>query len=377
MKGWRCKSKRDRRRLFKYPLYFYFFSVNLCAIVYRKIKNSKDEFSVKQEYFEQKPDEPTMETIRLEEHDDENDFIYDLDITLPLPHEWYPEARKMKRDIYFHMGPTNSGKTFEALNSLKVASTGIYWAPLRLLAWEVAEKLNDEGVKCSLKTGQERSISEYDTHISCTIEMCDISKQFDVAVIDEIQMISDFHRGNAWTHALLGLQAKEIHLCGDQRSLQLISKLWMQTEDTLKIREYQRLSQLKVDQKPIRSFRDLRVGDWIVGFSKRLLFQMKREINESLDQNFLKRPKNLRANKESSKSFKRKIQKNFEEWMKDNPIENKWALIYGSLPPETKKTQAIAFNERTEGVKFLVATNAIGMGLNLNINRVIFTNIYK
>lgn len=275
------------------------------------------------------------------------------------------------------MGPTNSGKTFEALNSLKQASTGIYCAPLRLLAWEVAEKLNDEGVKCSLKTGQERSISEYDTHISWTIEMCDTSKQFDVAVIDEIQMISDFQRGNAWTHALLGLQAKEIHLCGDQRSLQLISKIWMQTEDTLKIREYQRLSQLKVDHKPVRSFRDLRPGDWIVGFSKRLLFQLKREINESLDQNFLKRPKSLRASKESSKTIKRKIQKNLDEWLKENPIENKWALIYGSLPPETKKTQAITFNERTEGVKFLIATNAIGMGLNLNINRVIFTNIYK
>jgi len=55
--------------------------------------------------------------------------------------------------------------------------------------------------------------------------MCSIHKQFDVAVIDEIQVISDQQRGAAWTHALLGLQAKEIHLCGDQRSLQLISKL--------------------------------------------------------------------------------------------------------------------------------------------------------
>ena len=81
---------------------------------------------MKEEYFDHHPEEHSKEGIRLDEHEDENEFIYDLDITLPLPHEWYPEARKMKREIYFHMGPTNSGKTFEALNSLKEASTGIY-----------------------------------------------------------------------------------------------------------------------------------------------------------------------------------------------------------------------------------------------------------
>jgi ATP-dependent RNA helicase SUPV3L1/SUV3 len=130
-----------------------------------------------------------------------------------------------------------------------------------LLAWEVAEKLNDEGVRCSLKTGQEKSISEFDTHISCTIEMCNTQDEFDVAVIDEIQMISDSQRGWAWTHALLAVKAKEIHLCGDQRSLQLISKICLQTQDTLKIREYKRMSTLKVESKPIRSFKDLVPGD--------------------------------------------------------------------------------------------------------------------
>jgi len=53
------------------------------------------------------------------------------------------------------------------------------------------------------------------THMSSTIEMCDLTQRYDVAVIDEIQMIADERRGHAWTQALLGLQAEEIHLCGD------------------------------------------------------------------------------------------------------------------------------------------------------------------
>jgi ATP-dependent RNA helicase SUPV3L1/SUV3 len=58
-------------------------------------------------------------------------------IDIKFPHKWFPLARKMKRKIYYHMGPTNSGKTYEALNSLAKAKNGIYCAPLRLLAWEV------------------------------------------------------------------------------------------------------------------------------------------------------------------------------------------------------------------------------------------------
>ena len=213
----------------------------------------------------------------------DQELEFDIPIEKIEPHEWYPETRKIKREIFFHMGPTNSGKTFEALNSLKEAGKGLYWAPLRLLAWEVAEKLNEEGVRWSLKTGQERSISEFDTHISCTVEMWNTNEDFDVAVIDEIQMISDKQRGFAWTNAFLGVRAKEVHLWGDQRSLNLISKLWLLTQDTLKVREYKRMSTLRVDPSPIRSYTDLKPGDCIVGFSKRILFQMQKAVNEKLD----------------------------------------------------------------------------------------------
>ncbi len=57
-----------------------------------------------------------------------------------MPHQWFPEARQMApRKVHFHVGPTNSGKTREALEILKKAKTGVYCAPLRLLAWEISE----------------------------------------------------------------------------------------------------------------------------------------------------------------------------------------------------------------------------------------------
>jgi len=119
---------------------------------------------------------------------------------LRLPHEWFPRAAAMKRKIIYHAGPTNSGKTYEALQRLKQApDSGLYCGPLRLLALEIYENLNMSGVYCSLVTGEEKREIPLATHVSCTVEMCNPSSYYDVAVIDEIQMIGDPQRGWAWT----------------------------------------------------------------------------------------------------------------------------------------------------------------------------------
>jgi ATP-dependent RNA helicase SUPV3L1/SUV3 len=73
---------------------------------------------------------------------------------LRLPHLWYPVARSMKRKIVYHAGPTNSGKTYNALQRLKQSKSGVYAGPLRLLALEVHEAMNRDGVYTSLVTGQ-------------------------------------------------------------------------------------------------------------------------------------------------------------------------------------------------------------------------------
>jgi len=70
-----------------------------------------------------------------------------------MPHEWFPEARQIKRTIHYHMGPTNSGKTKTAIQALMETKRGVYCAPLRLLAWEISETLSNNGIPCNLLTG--------------------------------------------------------------------------------------------------------------------------------------------------------------------------------------------------------------------------------
>ena len=123
---------------------------------------------------------------------------------LRKPADFYPEARAMKRHIIMHVGPTNSGKTHRALERFAQSETGIYCGPLRLLAHEIYERMNAKGIDCNLLTGEERKESSNVDKWSATVEMASISKPFDVAVIDEIQMISDRDRGWAWTNAVLG-----------------------------------------------------------------------------------------------------------------------------------------------------------------------------
>ncbi|KAM7515423.1 hypothetical protein LguiA_005006 [Lonicera macranthoides] len=88
------------------------------------------------------------------------------------PHTWFPFARAMKRKIVYHCGPTNSGKTYNALQ--------------RLLAMEVFDKMTALGVYCSLPTGQEKKHVPFSNHISCTVEMVSTDELYDVVIIDEI-----------------------------------------------------------------------------------------------------------------------------------------------------------------------------------------------
>lgn len=111
---------------------------------------------------------------------------------------------EINRKIILHIGPTNSGKTYAALQRFEQCSSGIYCGPLRLLAHEVYERLNAKGVPCNLMTGEERRESDGVFKWAATVEMAPLNRKFDVAVLDEIQMIGDNDRGWAWTQAVLG-----------------------------------------------------------------------------------------------------------------------------------------------------------------------------
>ncbi|KAI9106182.1 P-loop containing nucleoside triphosphate hydrolase protein [Phlyctochytrium arcticum] len=259
---------------------------------------------------------------------------------LTSPADAYTETRKLKRKLILHVGPTNSGKTYAALQRFIQSNSGIYCGPLRLLAHEVYERMNAQGVPCNLVTGEERRQSDGVDKYAATVEMAPQNVRFDVAIIDEIQMIGDKSRGWAWTHALLGLQADEIHLCGEPTVIPLINALAKETGDEVEINYYDRLTQLTVKSAGLSGeLRSLRKGDCIVSFSRQNIFAIKRAIEEKTA---------LRA-----------------------------AVIYGSLPPETRAEQARLFNDPDSPYDVLVASDAIGMGLNLNIRRLIFERVDK
>ncbi|XP_023060817.1 ATP-dependent RNA helicase SUPV3L1, mitochondrial [Piliocolobus tephrosceles] len=261
---------------------------------------------------------------------------------LRIPPNWYPDARAVQRKIIFHSGPTNSGKTYHAIQKYFSAKSGVYCGPLKLLAHEIFEKSNAAGVPCDLVTGEERVTVQPDgkqaSHVSCTVEMCSVTTPYEVAVIDEIQMIRDPARGWAWTRALLGLCAEEVHLCGEPAAIDLVTELMYTTGEEVEVRDYKRLTPISVLDHALESLDNLQPGDCIVCFSKNDIYSVSRQIE-------------IRG------------------------LES--AVIYGSLPPGTKLAQAKKFNDPNDPCKILVATDAIGMGLNLSIRRIIFYSLIK
>lgn len=262
---------------------------------------------------------------------------------LRYPTEWYPGTRIMHRTIHLHVGPTNSGKTYHALQRLEQADRGVYAGPLRLLAHEVYTRMTAKGRRCALVTGEERRIPDSEDETlntdnmltSCTVEMVPTAQSLDVAVIDEIQMIGNAERGWAWTQALLGVRAKEVHLCGEERTVPLIKELCASVGEKLVIHNYKRLSPLKMADDSLNGkLADLRKGDCIVSFSVIGIHALRKQIERATG---------------------RKV-----------------ATVYGSLPPETRAQQARLFNDPDNDYDFLVASDAVGMGLNLAIKRVIF-----
>jgi ATP-dependent RNA helicase SUPV3L1/SUV3 len=212
--------------------------------------------------------------------------VTQLDVDLSEPHTWFPHARAMRRQVHLHIGPTNSGKTHTALKALQEAGSGWYAGPLRLLAWEVHDALmhNKKGhargpVPCNLLTGQEIERLDGAQHTASTVEMADVLDKIDVAVVDEIQMIGCSQRGWAWTRAVLGMPAHELHLCGDPSATDLIRRMCELTGDELHIHEYQRLSPLLVQDSHIANLAPaLQPGDCVVAFSKAQLFQLKQDV---------------------------------------------------------------------------------------------------
>lgn len=251
---------------------------------------------------------------------------------IPLdPKDEYPRARELTRHFIIHVGGTNTGKTYQGLQRLKSAKTGVYLSPLRLLALEIQETLGNAQVSCGLLTGEEEDLSESNTHMASTVEKLNLYAHYEVAVLDECQMIADANRGFAWTRAILGCLSPEIHCCVAPEGLEILIKTIQHCGDSYEIEEHQRKVPLTYQEKPV-PLSKAQKGDAFVAFSRKTVL--------------------LLAQKLTALGFS-------------------VSVIYGALPYKARRAQMEQF--LSGETQILVATDAIGMGLNLPVRRVIFT----
>jgi ATP-dependent RNA helicase SUPV3L1/SUV3 len=190
-------------------------------------------------------------------------------------------------------------------------------------------------VQASLTTGEERLLVPGSKHIAATVEMCPFRTPVDVAMIDEAQMLHDPDRGAAWTAAIMGAPAREIFVLGAPDCIPMVRRIAALCGDALDEVSLERKGPLIAARAPV-GLGDLKKGDALIAFSRREVMDLRAEL--------IRRGRRV-------------------------------AVVYGALSPEVRRAEAARFNQGDADI--LVATDAIGMGLNLNIRRVVFSAMQK
>ncbi len=250
----------------------------------------------------------------------------------------FPKWRNAWRDqqrLYLHIGEPNSGKTHQALEALKAAGSGWYLAPLRLLAYEIFDRLNAGGLACNLLTGEEYIPIEGARVTAATIEMFNAEDSGACVIIDEAQMLADADRGWAWTRAFMESAAPEMHVIGPPTARQLIEVLAAAAEIPCELMEHQRLAPIALAERHF-TLESLPASTILVAFSRRAVLDLK---------------------------------------MKLERLGRAVSVVYGSLPPEVRRRQADRF--ASGETEICVATDAVGMGLNLPADVVCFYDVEK
>jgi ATP-dependent RNA helicase SUPV3L1/SUV3 len=246
-------------------------------------------------------------------------------------HKLYP-ARRLTRRWIALLGPTNSGKTHRSIEAMAAAEHAIYLSPLRLMALENQERIESMGVPCSLVTGEEEIIREGATHFCCTVEEFARFRHqhWDVVVVDEVQMMADPQRGWAWVDALVSAHTPKLMMTGPaliEPSLRTLCEL---CEDQLQVQRTKRLSPVEVS-KHATTLERLEPGSLLVAFSRKLVLELKGMLES---------------------------------------VGKSVSVVYGALSPEVRREQARRFREGEADI--MVATDAVGMGLNLPAHTLCF-----
>ncbi len=231
------------------------------------------------------------------------------------------------------LGPTNTGKTHIAIEKMLKFENGIFGFPLRLLAREVYDKcVNKVGPeKVALITGEEKIIPSTANYFICTVESMPKNKQVDFVAIDEIQMCADRERGHIFTERLLESRGKKLTMfLGSQVMESIISEL----VDGVKFEKKERFS--KLSYSGIKKISRLERKVAIIAFSIEEVYAIAELVRRQ---------------------------------------KGGAAVIMGSLSPRTRNSQVGLY--QSGDVDYLIATDAIGMGLNMDINEIYFSNLKK
>ena len=236
----------------------------------------------------------------------------------------------IKKKIIALLGPTNTGKTYQAIETMLSFDSGMIGFPLRLLAREVYDKVikrvSVESV--ALITGEEKIIPPNAKYYLCTVESMPVDKYLDFVAIDEIQMCNDFERGHIFTDRLLNLRGEKITMFMGSNSIKdIINNL----EDEVEFINKERLS--KLTYSGYKKISRIERKSAIIAFSSEEVYAIA-EL--------------LRRQKGGA------------------------AIVMGSLSPKTRNSQVDLY--QSGDVDYLVATDAIGMGINMDLDHVYFSN---
>ena len=245
-------------------------------------------------------------------------------------HVRLPARQREPDSVVAHLGPTNSGKTHDALAFLASEGDGVYAAPLRMLAQEahrrLAERIGEERV--GLVTGEER-VNERAPVICCTAEMAPLAGQ--VLVLDEVQWADDDERGSAWTRLLLGAEYRHILLLGAIEALPLVENAFPHAQ----IKFFERKAPL--DWIGRRSLEGLRKGTVVVAFSRKAVLALAGEVNQRLP--------------------------------------GRVAVLYGAMPLASRRAEIDRFLAGEADV--CAATDVLGHGVNLPCETLLFAETTK
>ena len=238
-----------------------------------------------------------------------------------------------KNKVTAVLGPTNTGKTFLAIETMLSFQSGMIGFPLRLLAREVYDKVikKIDPSKVALITGEEKIIPLNAKYFLCTVESMPVDKSLEFVGVDEIQMCADNERGHIFTDRLLNLRGEKLTmLMGSNTIKSIIEKL----NDDIEFINKERFSKLSFGGH--KKISRIERKSAVIAFSAEEVYAIAELIRRQ---------------------------------------KGGAAIVMGSLSPKTRNAQVNLY--QSGDVDYLVATDAIGMGINMDLDQVFFSNIKK